>query len=128
MFSLLWHGRYEFHSRLNRLVKFFPISFTGKLAFVIVLITFMTRGRSFRFSLFKNVSINGTGAFMSLVPLLNSFNMEAPSSSQLTFFLNIELYLGGVFVVSVVAVVAVVVVVVGLGVVGAVGQYSVMLT
>lgn len=47
--------------------------------------------------------------------------MEAPSPSQLTFFLNND-------VDAVVAVVVVVVVVVGLGVVGAVGQYSVMLT
>ena len=58
---------------------------------------------------------------MSLVPFFKLDNMEAPSPSQLTFFLNID-------VDAVVAVVVVVVVVVGLGVVGAVGQYSVMLT
>ena len=58
----LWQGRLEGHRRLNRLLRFRPISCRGKFAIIRSFITFSVAFRSFLFSLLRNTSISGKSA------------------------------------------------------------------
>ena len=62
--SFLWQGGFECHSRLKRLLKFLPISFTGKLACMISFKIFSICWKSFLLFLFRNKSIIGNLVFV----------------------------------------------------------------
>ena len=58
---LLWHGKLECQSKLNKKLKFLPISSEGKFAFVVFFITSSINLRFARLVLFRNTSIIGRG-------------------------------------------------------------------
>ena len=62
--SFLWQGRFECHRRLKRLLKFLPISFTGKLACMIFFKIFSICWKFFLLFLSRNKSIIGNLVFL----------------------------------------------------------------